>query len=127
MVKVYFRKEYIMNFILNEECNKIDFLNKEICSMNRKEDRYNKKRKYKCHLKKLSEKDHGICGSVCLVTHKWKNGEMVEVKKPYYKRIYRGKQSRYYKRQANRTVRRYQGYLNHGDYKRVFDFFYNVY
>lgn len=51
-------------------------------------------------------------------------GEWVENPKPYYKRIYRSKMSKYLKKRANRKIRRYNGELHNGyqHIHKVFDF-----
>lgn len=38
----------------------------------------------------------------------------VENPKPYYKRLYRGKRSKYLKKQSHRKIRRYKGELHNG-------------
>ena len=46
----------------------------------------------------------------------------------YVKRLYRGSRSKFLKRRSNKKVRRYQReFPNHGGYRRVFDFWWELY
>lgn len=53
----------------------------------------------------------------------------VENSKPYYKRLYRGKRSKYLKRQSNKAIRRYKGELNNGyqHVHKLYDFWWELY
>ena len=58
----------------------------------------------------------------------WINGHgYVQNAKPYYKRWYRGKRSKYFKQQSNRKIRRYNGELHKGNmaYK-LYDFWWEL-
>ena len=50
-------------------------------------------------------------------------------KKQRYTRIYRSRNSKYYKQLSNRKIRRYQGELakNGNNYHRLFDFWWSLY
>ena len=58
----------------------------------------------------------------------WVKGHgYVENPKPYYKRLYRGKRSKYLKRQSNKKIRRYKGELHNGWHcHRLYDFWYEL-
>lgn len=70
----------------------------------------------------------GYLGSVTLITKKrdMVSGDFIPLKKPYYKRNYRKLTSRYYKKQANHAVRRYNKMIGSGNnYRRVRSFWNN--
>lgn len=46
---------------------------------------------------------------VCIKKHKY-----IKNPKPYYKRVYRSKRSKYAKRQSNKKIRKYNGELHNG-------------
>lgn len=53
--------------------------------------------------------------------------ELAENPKPYYKRMYRGKRSKYLKRQSNKAIRRYKGELHKGYHcHRLYDFWWEL-
>lgn len=53
--------------------------------------------------------------------------ELAENPKPYYKRMYRGKRSKYLKRQSNKAIRRYKGELHKGwQCHRLYDFWWEL-
>lgn len=88
--------------------------------------------KHKNHLKFLAE---NVSGSpVIYMDYIWIKGQgYVENPKPYYKRLYRGSNHRgtnrykYYKKYANRCVRRYKGEIHKGSmFKKVFDYAWSV-
>ena len=56
----------------------------------------------------------------------YKGGHVSENGK-YLKRPKNSKWETYYKRYGNRMVRRYKGYLNGNDYRRVFDLWWTLY
>lgn len=53
----------------------------------------------------------------------------VENPKPYYKRLYRGKRSKYLKQQSNKAIRRYKGELHNGyqHIHKIYDFWWELY
>lgn len=54
--------------------------------------------------------------------------EIIKNPKPYYKRVYRGKRSKYLKRQSNKKIRRYKSELSSGrNCYKIFDFWYELY
>lgn len=95
----------------------------------------NKKERYeigKYKLQQMSKLYHGAY----LKEEKLKkiNGkyENVHLNKPYYKRFYRSKKSRYsyysyLKKYSNKKIRQYKGEISNGNYcKKIYDFWWNV-
>lgn len=80
--------------------------------------------KYKNHLKYLAENTSGYPSAAYYVDEVWIRGYgYVKNPKPYYKRLYRGKRSKYLKRQSNKKIRRYKGELHNGWHcHRLYDF-----
>ena len=58
----------------------------------------------------------------------WFNGYgYVQNTKPYYKRWYRGKRSKYFKQQSNRKIRRHKGELHKGNMAhKLYDFWWEL-
>lgn len=85
--------------------------------------------KHKNRLKYLAENSSGYPSPAIYVDEIWVKGYgYVENPKPYYKRLYRGKLSKYLKRQSNKKIRRYKGELHNGWYcHKVFDFWCKLY
>ena len=85
--------------------------------------------KYKNHLKSLAENTTGYPSPAYYVDEIWIKGYgYVKNPKPYYKRLYRGKRSKYLKRQSNKKIRRYKGELHNGHHcYKVFDYWYELY
>lgn len=72
--------------------------------------------KYQNHLKHLEKVSCGYPKAVTYEDEVWiKELGYVENPKPYYKRWYRGKRSKYLKQQSNRKIRRYKGELHNGN------------
>lgn len=101
-------------------------------SKQRKRNKRERDLKYKQRLKFLAEYvDYYPCpviytGEIWIKGYGW-----VENPKPYYKRLYRdnhrGGRYKYYKKHSNRQVRRYKGELhNGGQYKKVYDYAWQV-
>lgn len=88
--------------------------------------------KHKNHLKYLYKHCNFYPSPVTYTDEVWVKGYgYVENPKPYYKRLYRGNHKhnryKYYKKYANRCVRRYKGELHSGgSYKKVFDYWWTV-
>ena len=88
--------------------------------------------KHKNRLKSLAENCNYYPSPVIYTDEIWVKGYgYVKNPKPYYKRMYRdnhkGGRYKYYKKYANRCVRRYKGELhNGGSYKKVFDYWWTV-
>ena len=80
--------------------------------------------KYKNHLKYLSENTSGFPSGAYYVDEIWIRGHgYIKNPKPYYKRLYRGRRSKYLKKQSHRKIRRYKGDLHKGwQCHRLFDF-----
>ena len=86
--------------------------------------------KHKEHLKRLC----GIAGyghpfSVLYMDEVYIRGQgYIENPKPYYKKLYRGKRSKYLKKQSHKKIRRYKGELHNGwQCHKVYDFWYELY
>lgn len=78
-----------------------------------------RREKYKARLKKLNEITNGYPP---IVSCKEKDGKI------YYKRWYRGKRSKYLKRQSNKRIRRYKCDLPNGNQNhKLFDFWWEMY
>lgn len=81
--------------------------------------------KYKEHLKRLYEIAYKWYPSPVYYTDKIyvRGYGYIENPKPYYKRLYRGKGSKYLKKQSHRKIRRYKGELHNGWLcHRIYDF-----
>ena len=80
-----------------------------------KSNKYNRDKKYKNKLKRLYEDVWHYpppvvyMDKVCIKKHKY-----IKNPKPYYKRVYRSKRSKYLKRQSNKKIRKYKGELHNG-------------
>ena len=92
---------------------------------------YKRSCEHKKRMKKLSQHSSFFSGA-CYLDEVWITGiGYVKNPKPYYKRFYRGNHrgSRfsYYKKYANRQVRKYQDpILTGGAYKKCFDYWWTV-
>ena len=80
--------------------------------------------KYKNHLKYLTENTSDYPSPAMYMDEIWVKGHgYVKNLKPYYKRLYRSKRSKYLKRQSNKKIRRYKGELHNGWHcHRLYDF-----
>lgn len=115
-----------------------DFVNKNIpdikqCSKHMKRSKRERYLKYKQHLKFLTEKANSYPSSVMYIDKIYIKGYgWIENTKPHYKRLYRDnhKNGRYkwYKKYANRQVRRYKGELHNkgNQYRKIFDYWWTV-
>ena len=105
-----------------EEDNVINYKNRS------KQNRRNKRerdKKYKNHLKYLYEVNSNKYRSPVWYIDEIFVGQYSWIKtpKPYYKRLYRGKRSKYLKRQSNKAIRRYKKGLSDGwNCHRLYDF-----
>ena len=87
-----------------------------------------KRRRYLKHQNKLKHLHEATCNSypspVMYTEEKWiRSAGYVKNPKPYYKRLYRGKRSKYLKQQSNKKIRRYKGDLHRGNMAhKLFDF-----
>lgn len=83
----------------------------------KRRNKYERNQKYKDKLKRLYEINGGYYYSpVYHMDSKWIDGYgLVDLPKSYYKRVYRGRNSKYLKRQSNKAIRRYQGELHKGN------------
>ena len=82
-----------------------DFISAYIDKISEKEKYGNRRRQnknYKKHLKFLSDTIGGYNCSAYYYDYSWKD----KTRKPYYKRLYRGKRSKYIKKDCNRRIRR---------------------
>lgn len=81
----------------------------------KKQNKRFRNQKHKEHLKHLHEISKGRLSPVTYKQEVYTNGcDYIENPKPYYKRSYRGKRSKYLKKQSARKIRRYQGELHNG-------------
>lgn len=72
-------------------------------------------KKHKNHLKRLAKSTNGFPSGAVYLDEVWINGQgYIENPKPYYKRLYRGKRSKYLKKQSHKKIRRYTGELHNG-------------
>ena len=71
--------------------------------------------KHKEHLKRLDKISRGYPLPVYYTDEIYVRGcGYIENPKPYYKRLYRGKRSKYLKKQSHKKIRRYNGELHNG-------------
>ena len=71
--------------------------------------------KHKEYLKRLEKISRGYPSPVYYTDEIYVMGcGYVENPKPYYKRLYRGKRSKYLKKQSHKKIRRYKGGLHNG-------------
>lgn len=95
-----------------------------------KNNKYSRDVKYKNKIKRLYE-DAGwhypppvvYVDEVCIKKHKY-----IKNPKPYYKRVYRNKRSKYAKRQSNKKIRKYKGELHNGyqHIHKLYDFWWEL-
>ena len=94
-----------------------------------KSNKYNRDKKYKNKLKRLHEDVWHYpppvvyMDKVCIKKHKYFKNP-----KPYYKRVYRSKRSKYLKRQSNKKIRKYKGELHNGyqHIHKLYDFWWEL-
>ena len=71
--------------------------------------------KHKEHLKRLEKISRGYPSPVYYTDEIYVRGcGYIKNPKPYYKRLYRGKRSKYLKKQSHKKIRRYKGELHNG-------------
>ena len=94
------------------------------CSKRKKRNKRERDLKYKNRLKYLAENTSGYPSSAVYTDEMWIKGHgYVKNPKPYYKRLYRSKRSKYLKRLSNKKIRRYNGELHKGYHcHKLFDF-----
>lgn len=109
-----------------------DFSKRKNHSKQKRRNKGERDQKYKNRLKFLAENIQGHPTPVIYTDEIWIGRKgYVENPKSYYKRLYRGnhKYNRYtfYKKHANRCVRRCKGEIHSGSmYKKIFDYAYTV-
>lgn len=119
----------VMSNKVNKKRNNVNFI-KHNSKISKKRER---DWKHRNHAKKLARiTEHGWPPAYYLETKDWfiRDGyiEIIEYKKPYYKRIYRGQRSKWIKNQCNRSVRRYKGKIpNGGSYKKIAEYWWEMY
>lgn len=97
-------------------------------SKKRKSNRIERNIKYKSHLKYLSEISNYPKPAYYIEEIKVKRYHYIKNPKPYYKRVYRDKDSPYLKKISNRKIRRYKGEISNGwNCHRLFDFWWEMY
>jgi len=85
--------------------------------------------KYKNHLRNLCGSTTCTHSSIEFTSEIYiRNHGYIKNPKPYYKKIYYGENcKRYYKKYANKVVRRYKGEIHNGcSYKKVFDYAWTI-
>lgn len=107
-----------------------DNIKKTNSKLAKRQKKRNGQRKYKKHLKNLTENISGYPQPAMLVEEKWDKEleEYVKLDTPYYKRLYGTKSRRkFYKKRSNKQVRRYKGEVqNGGFYKKIYDYQWDV-
>lgn len=131
------KSDYIVNDQLSEDEIQEDDYEKELINWDstypverkrklNKRERYEKERR---HLKKLAIECTRYPQPAMYVDQKWvrKIGYSY-ISKPYYKRLYRSKMSKYAKRLSNRKVRHYKGEFHNGyqNIHKVYDFWWKM-
>jgi len=104
-----------------------DIMKKKNAQRPQKLNKYYRKKKYKQHLERLADTGRYFpCGAYRVdADGYWVDDPNQTV---YIKREYRGRISSTLKKIGNRQVRRYKGYIpNNGGYKKVFDFWWELY
>ena len=101
------------------------------CSNKKKRNKRERYLKYKNHLKRLERMGSYRCRHLNPVTYTdevWVKGKgWIENSKPYYKRWYRGKRSKYLKNQSNRKIRRYKGEIHNGyQCHKIYDYWWEL-
>lgn len=92
-----------------------DTVNNQYHHMRKKKNKRERDRKHKEHLKRLHEISRCYQSTVYYTDKIYIRGYgYIENPKPYYKRLYRGKRSKYLKKQSHRKIRRYTGELHNG-------------
>ena len=92
-----------------------DVINQRNSSKLKRRNKRERDRKHREHLKRLDKISRGYPSPVYYIDEIYVRGYgYVENPKPYYKRLYRGKRSKYLKRQSHRKIRRYKGELHNG-------------
>lgn len=93
-------------------------------SKSKKRNKRERDLKYKEHLKRLAKTSKGYPSSVYYTDKIYIRGDgHIKNPKPYYKRLYRSKRSKYLKKQSHRKIRRYNGELHNGwQCHRIYDF-----
>ena len=104
----------------------------ENCSKKKRRNKRERYLKHKNRLKFLAENCNYYPSPVIYTDEIWVKGYgYIENPKPYYKRLYRdnhkGGRYKYYKKYANRCVRRCKGEIHSGGaYKKIFDYWWTV-
>ena len=107
-----------------ESCDDLEAVDHKNSSKQKRSNRRERDLKYKQHLKRLTGTSGGFPSGATYTDEIWIRGQGYVVNpKPYYKRLYRGKRSKYLKKQSHRKIRRYKGELHNGCMcNRLYDF-----
>lgn len=98
-------------------CSELEHNIKKHKSLSKQKRRNKRERdlKHKEHLKRLEKISRGYPSPVYHTDEIYVRGYgYIENPKPYYKRLYRGKRSKYLKKQSHKKIRRYNGELHNG-------------
>ena len=112
---------YCTDFYGDSEPSSVNHTNVANRMRRNKRERFNK---HKNHLKRLAKSTNGFPSGAVYLDEVWINEKgYIENPKPYYKRLYRGKRSKYLKKQSHKKIRRYSGELHNGwQCHKLFDF-----
>lgn len=116
----------------NREIDNMQEYTKHSTQKQKRQKRFQQKKRYKEHLKSLYHSARYYPWGVRYCDEVYVKGEgYVPLPKPYYQRCYRSNHaegySGWYKRYANKVVRRYPGYIaKGGGYKKIFDYWYTI-
>ena len=107
---------------------------RERIDYDRKEKRRKRLKKtvfYKKKLERLYHEAQGYPAPVRYIDERWYKWHTVQLEKPYYKREWRGNRKgnayQYHKKAASKAVRRYnKGISKGGNYKKLYDYWWNV-
>lgn len=90
---------------------------------NKRHNKHDRDIAYKNHLKQLAQSTAYPQPVIYVDDTYTRQNDSVETVKPYYKRLYRGRRSKYLKKQSNRVIRRYVGEIPKGNQcHRLYDF-----
>ena len=96
----------------SEDTDVTDYSNR---SKKKKRNKRERDQKYKEYLKRLDKISNGYLSPVHYTDEIYvRESGYIKNPKPYYKRLYRGKRSKYLKKQSHRKIRRYSGELHNG-------------
>lgn len=98
-------------------------------SKQKKRNKRERKQKHNEHIKRLNKVSRGYPSPVYYTNRIYiRELGYIENLKPYYRRLYRGKRSKYLKKQSHRKIRRYKGELHNGwQCHKLYDFWWKYF